>query len=96
MVGVHKGFKIWTKHGFACSYARQGYEVHVKTKGEARGLQNFARDLENVKAIGLAKIIELKLYIFSYPSALTYVLGVQKNHLVEYPQHIVWLRNKNI
>ena len=27
--------------------------------------------------------MSLKLYIFSYPSVLTYVLGAQKNHLIE-------------
>ena len=29
------------------------------------------------------KILSVKLSIFSYPSVLTYVLGAQKNHLIE-------------
>ena len=42
-----------------------------------------------------------KLRIFSYLSVLTFVLGAQKNRLIqgffEYPQHMFWLRNyKNI
>ena len=36
------------------------------------------------------------MLIFSYPSVLTYVLGAQKNRLVEYPQYMFWLRNKKI
>ena len=43
----------------------------------------------------------MKLRLVSYPSVLTYVLGTQKNHLIEtvlfeYPQHMFWLRNKKI
>ena len=29
------------------------------------------------------KFLSVKLYIFSYPSVLTYVSGAQKNHLIE-------------
>ena len=39
--------------------------------------------------------------MFSYLSVLAYVLGAQKNRLIEnsyfeYPQHMFWLRNKKI
>ena len=47
-----------------------------------------------------------KLVNIVLPISLTYVLGAQKNHLIEmvllsdgsfeYPQHMFWLRNKNI
>ena len=43
------------------------------------------------------------MWIFSYPSILPYVLGAQKNRLIEtvhsslkYPQHMFWLTNKKI
>ena len=31
----------------------------------------------------LTKFLRVKLLIFSYPSCLTYVLGAQKNRLIE-------------
>ena len=39
--------------------------------------------------------------MFSYQAVLTYVLGAQKNRLIEmvsfeYPQHMFWLRNKKV
>ena len=34
-------------------------------------------------ATQVIKILSVKLLIFSYPSDVTYVLGVQKNHLIE-------------
>ena len=43
-------------------------------------------------------MFSVKYGIFSYPSVLTFVLGAQKNRLietvVEFPQHMFWLRNK--
>ena len=48
----------------------------------------------------LNTIFERKIVnIFFNPSVETYVLGAQKNHLIEieffeYPQHMVWLRKK--
>ena len=45
-----------------------------------------------------AKILRVKLQLFSYPAIQTYVLVAQKNCLIEmffeYPQHMFWLRNK--
>ena len=38
----------------------------------------------NVIIIGLeTQFLGIKLYIFSYPSVFAYVLGAQKNHLIE-------------
>ena len=37
-----------------------------------------------------------EMQIFFYPLVLTYVLGAQKNRLIEYLQHMFWLRNKKI
>ena len=47
------------------------------------------------------KKISVKLYIFSYPSILTYGFGCLKeppnwDGSFEYPQHMFWLRNKKI
>ena len=47
-----------------------------------------------------ANIFSIKLWLFSYPSVKTCVLGAQKNRLMgsfEYQQHMFcWLRNKKI
>ena len=45
----------------------------------------------------LIKVLGVKVRIFSYPSILTFVLGAQKDHLIEtvlfeYPQHMFRLR----
>ena len=45
------------------------------------------KHVSNVVPVGhrfrLRKILSVKLYIFSYPSVLTYVLGAQKNRHIE-------------
>ena len=44
------------------------------------------------------KKMSVKLWIFSYPSFLTFVLGAQKNRLIEMvllsTHNMFWLRNK--
>ena len=61
----------------------------------------FTSKVEN-SVIGLdkQKKISVKLQIISYPSVLTYVLGAQKNRLIEKvilsTQHMFGLRNKKI
>ena len=46
------------------------------------------------------QILSIKLSIFSYPSVLTYVLGANKNRLIETvllsTHNMFWLRNKKI
>ena len=36
-----------------------------------------------ITGLDKTKFLSVKLLIFSYPSVLTYVLGAQKNHLIE-------------
>ena len=46
----------------------------------------FCCDIHRIRS---TKFFTVKLHIFSYPSNLTYLLGAQKNHLIETNQYFV-------
>ena len=45
--------------------------------------------------VSQAKLLSVKLQLFSYPSVRTCVLGAHRDGSFDYPQHMFLLRNKN-
>ena len=64
-------------------------DLKKKTTTKKQLHKNLHRSRQN-------KILAVKMSIFSYLLNLTFVLGAQKNHLIEYPQYMFWLINKKL